>query len=109
MSHVRHMRCHVYWEFTFTPMAHHKIPPIVAEYTQYVDTKPREPIRLAVALKDLDGCEITENKLTAVVRYWTPYFDSDGKRTRMVISFGLGESIVVNSIVGLPFLAHCKA
>ena len=84
-----------------------KYPAIVAEYTQYDDASPFEPIRLAVALKDLDGCEITKNKLTAVVRYWTPYLDTDGNR--LVISFGLGESIAVNSIVGLPFLSHWKA
>ena len=84
-----------------------KYPSIVAEYIQYDDVDPFEPIRLAVALKDLEGCNITKNKLTAVVRYWTPYFDSDGNR--LVISFGLGESIAVNSIVGLPFLAHWKA
>ena len=84
-----------------------KYPALVAEYIQYDDASPFEPIRLAVALKDLDGCEITKNKLTAIVRYWTPYLDTDGNR--LVISFGLGESIAVNSIVGLPFLSHWKA
>jgi len=70
-----------------------KYPAIVEEYIQYDDVDPFEPIRLAVALKDLEGCNITKNKLTAVVRYWTPYLDSDGNR--LVISFGLEESIAV--------------
>ena len=42
-------------------------------------------------MKGLDGCDNTKNKLTAVVRYWIPYLDKDGKY--QVISFGLGERI----------------
>lgn len=84
-----------------------KYPAIVAEYIQYNDQQPFEPIKLAVALKDLAGCEIMKNRLTAIVRYWTPYKDSDGKH--QVVSFGLGESISVNSIIGLPQLLQWKA
>jgi len=75
-------------------------PAIVAEYIQYNNQQPFEPIKLAVALKDLAGCEIMKNRVTAIVRYWTPYKDSDGKH--QVVSFGLGNSISVNSIIGLP-------
>ena len=77
---------------------------IVAEYTQYDNITPFEPMRLSLDLKGLDGCD---NKLTAVVRYWTPYLDKDGNH--QVISFGLGESIAVNSIMGLPLLMDWKA
>lgn len=84
-----------------------KYPSIVAEYTQYDDNTPFEPIRLSVALQGLDGCDIMKNKLTAVVRYWTPYLDKNGKH--QVISFGLGESIAVNSIIGLPLLMDWEA
>lgn len=84
-----------------------KFPSIVAEYTQYDDANPFEPIKLAVALQGLDGADSMKNKLTAVVRYWTPYKDKDGRH--QIISFGLGESIAVNTIVGLPLLIDWEA
>lgn len=55
----------------------------------------------------MDACNIMKNKLTAVVRYWTPYLDRNGNH--QVISFGLGESIAVNSIVVLPLLMDWEA
>ena len=84
-----------------------KYPSIVAEYIQYDDAEPFEPIKLAVALQNLDGCDSMKSKLTAIVRYWTPYMDQNNKR--QVISFGLGESISVNSIIGLPQLRLWQA
>jgi len=85
-----------------------KYPSIIAEYTQYDNSTPFKPIRLSVALKGLDGCDIMKNKLTAVVRYWTPYLDKNGNHQE-VISFGLGESITFNSMVGLPLLMDWEA
>lgn len=82
-------------------------PHIVAEYTQYDDSNPFDPIRLSVALQDLAGCDALKSKLTAIVRYWTPYFDNEGNQ--QIISIGLGESISVNTIIGLPQLRSWKA
>jgi len=84
-----------------------KYPSIVAEYIQYDNAEPFKPIKLAVALQNLDGCDSMKSKLTAIVRYWTPYMDQDNKR--QLISFGLGESISVNSIIGLPQLRSWQA
>jgi len=82
-------------------------PHIVAEYTQYDDSNPFDPIRLSVALQDLAGCDALKSKLTVIVRYWTPYFDNMGNQ--QIISIGLGESISVNTIIGLPQLRSWKA
>lgn len=84
-----------------------KYPGIVAKYIQYDNAEPFEPIKLAVALQDLDGCDSMKSKLTAIVRYWTPYMDQDNKH--QLISFGLGECISVNSIIGLPQLRAWQA
>ena len=46
-------------------------PEIVAEYIQYVDNKPFEPIQLSCAVQDLDTVQAEHGKLTAIVRYWT--------------------------------------
>ena len=40
------------------------------------------------------------NKLTAIVTYKTRYINPEGEN--MTISFGFGESISVNAIIGLP-------
>ena len=74
-------------------------PHIVAEYIQYDDIKPFEPLQLHCAINDLEKMESLHGKLTAVVRYRLRH-TQNGKPA--VISFGLGAGIEVNSIVGLP-------
>ena len=77
-------------------------PECVAEYIQYDDADPFEPIKLSCAIEDLSAVEALHGKLTAIVRYHTRYVNADGTPT--TISFGLGQGIAVNSIIGLPTL-----
>ena len=82
-----------------------KYPHIVEKYEQYDDVKPFRPITLDCALPASEA-EKTAGKLTAVVTYKTRYFDSQGKK--LTLSFGLGESIQVNAIIGLPTIKEWK-
>ncbi len=75
-------------------------PSLVAEYVQYDDENPFEPLKLECAVKDIPTENDDSSKLTAIVRYWTRYTEPDGKRA--IISFGLGKDIAVNSIIGMP-------
>ena len=77
-------------------------PETVAEYIQYNDKEPFEPIRLECAVQDLERVENEQGKLTAIVRYLTPYTDTENKP--ILISFGLGSGVAVRSILGKPTL-----
>ena len=85
-------------------------PHIVAEYLEYNDTESFNPIQLLCAVEDEqrnNSRDDNKGKLTAIVRYWTQYKNKDGSRE--VISFGLGEDIAANSLLGLPTLKRWKA
>ena len=80
-------------------------PDIVDSYEHFNDKQPFHPIELDCAVLNSDfkkNC----NKLTAVVTYKTRYCDQSGKM--ITISFGLGESVSVNAIIGLPTLKELK-
>ena len=78
-------------------------PEIVAEYIQYDDNNPFEPIQLSCAVQDLNTVQADRGKLTAIVRYWNQYKVSDSER-HMILSFDLGAGVAVNTIIGLPTL-----
>ena len=80
-------------------------PHLVAEYIQFDDSRPFEPLQLHCAVEDLSKTESMHGKLTAIVRYWMRY-KQNGKR--VILSFGLGESVSVNSIVGIPTIKAWK-
>ena len=75
-------------------------PEIVAEYVQYDDEQPFQPLKLECAVKDIPTQDDLSGNLTAIVRYWTRYTEPNGQRA--VFSFGLGRDIAVNSIIGVP-------
>ena len=77
-------------------------PDTVAEYIQYDDKEPFEPIRLECAVQDAAKIESEHGKLTAIVRYFTPYRSKDNKP--VILSFGLGPGVAVRSIIGKPTL-----
>lgn len=74
-------------------------PDIVAEYLQYDDETPFEPLQLQVAIKDVEKAESKHGKLTAIVRYHLRYKQGNNK---CFLSFGLGSGVTVNSIIGIP-------
>jgi len=76
-----------------------KHPHIVAKYIQYDDIHPFEPLQLHCTVNDLAKTEPMHGKLTAIVRYWLRH-NQNGKQ--VVLSFGLGTSAEVNSIVCIP-------
>ena len=82
-------------------------PSIVAEYIQYDDSEPFDPIQLQCAVNELDKITEEHGKLTAIVRYRTPYTYADGKP--VLVSFGLGADVAVRSIIGVPTLRSWKA
>ena len=81
-------------------------PDTVAEYIQYDDKEPFEPIRLECAVQDVAKVENEHGKLTAIVRYYTPYVSDENKP--VLLSFGLGSGVAVRSIIGKPTLKAWK-
>ena len=79
-----------------------KHPSIVAEYIQFDDNNPFDPIRLECAVPQLALADEKQGCLTAIVRYFTKYTHKDGKP--VILSFGLGKDVTVNAIIGLPTL-----
>ena len=74
-------------------------PQIVYKYERYDDEAVFQPITLDCDVPTSDA-EKETNKLSSVVTYKTRYYKKDG--TMMTLSFGLGEKILVNVIIGLP-------
>ena len=74
-------------------------PAIVSCYEQFNDASPFQPIVLDCAVPSVDASVIS-NQLTAVVTYKTRYVDTAGAPVEL--SFGLGQAIKVNAIIGLP-------
>ena len=85
-------------------------PEMVIDFTMYNNTNPFQPVQLLCALKNDDSTDghtqaelDVASSLCAIVRYRTPFFfEKTGKPC--IISFGLGENVTVNSILGLPQL-----
>ena len=80
-------------------------PEIAASYKRYDDDKPFQPITLDCAVPSL-AAEKDTSKLPVVVTYKTRYTDVKGDM--VLLSFGLGEAISVNAILGLPILRSWK-
>ena len=83
-----------------------KHPYIVSSYEQFDDENPFDPLSLSCAVT-MDEISATYGKLTAVVTYHTQYKDLEGNP--ITLSFGLGASVAVNAIVGLPTIRKWKA
>jgi hypothetical protein len=78
-------------------------PDLVASFERFDDANPFEPIKLGGAIRHPDDYnESVHGQLTAIVRYKTPYVDHDGNPIR--ISFGLGQDMTVNTILGMPII-----
>jgi len=79
---------------------------IVCSYEQYNDEDLFDSLSLSCAVT-MDEVSATYGKLTEVVTYHTQYTDTDG--TPITLAFGLGTSIAVNTIIGLPTIRKWKA
>jgi hypothetical protein len=78
-------------------------PDLVASFERFDDSNPFEPIKLGGAIRNpADYNESTHGQLTAVIRYHTPYCDNDSNP--ITISFGLGNDMTVNTILGMPLI-----
>jgi hypothetical protein len=78
-------------------------PDIVASFERFDDSNPFEPIKLGGAIRHPDDYdESLHGQLTAIIRYKTPCFDNSGSPIR--ISFGLGNNMTVNTILGMPII-----
>lgn len=80
-------------------------PEIVHSYEEYNGSNPFSPIILEGVTSTGDNSDFETGKLTAIVTYYTRYTVNGEALT---ISFGLGDSIAVNGIIGLPTLREWK-
>jgi hypothetical protein len=79
----------------------HQYPHLVSEFIMFNDHNPFEPIKLSGAVTNPDSYDIeTHGQLTSIIQYFTPYLDLHNHP--ITISFGLGENVAVNSIIGWP-------
>ena len=83
-----------------------KYPDIVDPYEQFDDANPFRTIVLSGNIDTDDMENFESGNLTAVVTYKTRYDKVYG--TPVKVSFGLGWSLGVNEIVGLPSLTDWK-
>lgn len=82
-------------------------PQCVESYEEYNDENPFTPIALeGVTTDSSTATDFQSGKLTALVRYRTRYQEANGKR--QILSFGLGDSVAVNGLIGLPTLRAWK-
>jgi hypothetical protein len=74
---------------------------MVSSFERFDDANPFEPIKLGGVIRHPDDYnETVHGQLTA--SYKTPYVDSDGNPIH--ISFGLGNDMTVNTILGMPII-----
>ena len=83
-----------------------KYPDIADSYEQFDDANPFRPNILARALDNDDTENFVPWNITAIFTYKTCYTKVDG--TPVKFNFGVGSSVYVNAIVGLPSLTDCK-
>ena len=78
-------------------------PEMVAEFIQCGDGTGYDVVQLLAAL-DLDSSHqpLDHGKMTAVIRYKTPYFFN--KNEPLFISFALGNDVSLRCVLGLPTL-----
>ena len=74
---------------------------LVAEYIQYNDATLLQSLLLPCTVNTLEATESMHGKLIAIVWYWLRYADG-GKP--VILSFGLGSDVAVNSIICKPTL-----
>ena len=81
-------------------------PELVAEYIQFDDAYPFDPIQVHCAVEYLATIKSMYSRLTVIVRYWLRY-KQDGRC--VLLSFGLGDSVAVNSLIVIPTVKVWKA
>ena len=74
-------------------------PKIVSSLEQYNDPKQFQPLLLDTAVPTASGDDLV-GKLTSVVTYHTRY--KNASNNEVILKFGIGPSIQVNAIIGLP-------
>ena len=80
-------------------------PQIVKSYQQFDDLHGFEPLILDCAVP-IETSDPLSGKLTAVVEYYTWYVTADNKP--VTIAFGLGKTVLVNAIIGLPTIKQWR-
>lgn len=80
-------------------------PDIVISYEQFNDNEGFQPITLDCAIPSSEQ-EKDDSKLSAAVTYKMRCVDATGKM--IALSFGLGDAISVNAIIGLPTFKEWK-
>ena len=77
-------------------------PYIVKNYIQFDDKDKFEPLGLNCAVKDIKDVGNNVGKLTTIVTYYTRH--TSVNNLPILFSFGLGNEVAVNAIIGKPML-----
>ena len=75
---------------------------IVKNYIQFDDKDKFEPLGLNCAVKDIKDVGNNVGKLTTIVTYYTRH--TSVNNLPILFSFGLGNEVAVNAIIGKPML-----
>ena len=81
-------------------------PYIVKNYIEFDDNDKFEPLGINCDVDNVNEVENNVGKLTAIVTYYTLY--TSVNKLSILLSFGLGNEVVVNAIIGKPTLKVCK-
>ena len=80
-----------------------KYPETVHSYEACDGSSPFDPITLTCAVCTALGYDINKHGvLSSVIRYFTPYKDSNGNR--LLLCVALGNDMTVNTILGSPLI-----
>ena len=79
---------------------------IVKNYIQFDDKDKFEPLGLNCDVNDVKDVENNVGKLTAIVTYYTRYMSVN--KLPIFLSFGLGNEVAVNAIIGKATLKERK-
>ena len=96
------MRLPIYRFETIPSVDRHPSSFAIAEYVEYGPGTPYNSITLYTAIENNNGAPSHDGDLTVVIIYRTVCTTLE--ENHIVISFGIGNNVTVNAIIGLPVL-----
>ena len=81
-------------------------PYIIKNYMEFDDMDKVEPLVLNCSVDDVKDVENNVGKLTTIVIYYTR--STSIHKLPIILSFGLGNKVAVNAIIGKPTLKEWK-
>ena len=81
-----------------------KHPSLVSGFIQYNDSDPFDPVIFKCAVNDLVKADNYYGKLTAIVRYYTPYTFNDVKPVLILLM--ASAVVTIHYIIRLPTISQ---